>query len=45
LKETKEEADATEDVCYEEPDLYGGIERVDYLISYGIEALNNEAKV
>jgi hypothetical protein len=32
-----------EDVYYEEPDLSGGVEGVDYLIEYGTEEVNKEA--
>jgi hypothetical protein len=32
-----------EDVYYEELDLSGGIEGVDYLIEYGMEEINEEA--
>jgi hypothetical protein len=33
-----------EEVYYEEPDLFGGVEGIDYTISYGIgEGLEEEA--
>ena len=30
-------AECQEDVCYEEPDLPGGVEGVDYEIRYGVD--------
>ncbi|KAK1662342.1 hypothetical protein QYE76_050501 [Lolium multiflorum] len=37
LKEANDGQDGGDGICYEEPDLSGGVEGVDYLIVYGTE--------
>jgi hypothetical protein len=42
-EDTSEGDEIAEDVYYEEPDLSGGVEGVDYLIECGTEEDNEEA--
>jgi hypothetical protein len=41
-EETEEAPEDIEDVYYEEPELSGGVEGVDYIIAYGISKRHEE---
>jgi hypothetical protein len=41
-KETKANKQEEDEVYYEEPDLLGGIEGIDYIIEYGVNSQDND---
>jgi hypothetical protein len=41
-EELKTNEQEDEEVYYEEPDLLGGIERIDYIIEYGVNCEDDE---